>query len=303
MKGTIKKVCNSKIIRAIILLMIPIILELIIFNKIEFNKATIIRIGVIYSIYFLIAIYWILNKYSKNIKKISNILLKYRYAIACVALILLVIFKINFSSIDRWCPFLGESEAKGTLFGQARAIRSDEWLVTSMINLGQTQNEEGLKIYNENIAQGNANMIMAAAPVWDITSIAKPFNWGYLLFGTEYGFSFWWSLKIVALIMVSLELAIKITKKDKVLSWTGAIILALAPTMMWWLSTAIVEGYILGTAVIILFSYYMEHLNWKLWKKLLIALGMIITVPRFCIYIISSISSSICICYGNFYDK
>ena len=66
-----------------------------------------------------------------------------------------------------------------------------------MINLGQTQNEEGLNIYNENIAGGNCNMIMTAAPVWDIISIAKPFNWGYLLFGTEYGFSFWWSLKIV----------------------------------------------------------------------------------------------------------
>ncbi len=281
MKETVKKVWNSKIMKAIILLIIPIILELLIFNKIEFNKATIIRIGFIYGVYFLIFIYWILNKYSKKIRKISNILLKYRYIIAGIALFLLVIFKINFSSIDMWCSFLGEPEAKCTLFGQARSIRSDEWLVTSMINLGQTQNEEGLKIYNENIGQGNINMIITASPVWDITSIAKPFNWGYLLFGAEYGFSFWWCLRIIALLMVSLELAIKISKKDTVLSWAGAIILALAPTMMWWLSTAVIEAYILGGAVIILFSYYMEHLDWKLWKKLLIALGMIITVPGF----------------------
>lgn len=281
MKEKIKTITNNKIVKAIILLAIPIIIEILTFSKIEINKASIIRMGAIYAIYALAIIYTILNKYNTQIKKISEKLLKYRYPIALIILTLLVICKINFSSLDMWCSFLGEPEYRSTIFGKEKSIRSDEWLVTSMINLGQTKNEEGLKIYNENIASGNCNMIMTAAPVWDITSIAKPFNWGYLLFGTEYGFSFWWCLKIIALIIVSLELVLKITQKDKILSIAGAIILALAPTMMWWLSTAVVEGYILGLAVVVLFGYYMENLDWKIWKKLLIALGMIITIPGF----------------------
>ncbi len=281
MKEKLKQILNNKFIRILILLILPIIIEVLIFNKIEINKATIIRIGTIYSIYGLGILYFILNKYSSIIKKITENIIKFRYPIALIILVILVIFKINFSSLDMWCAFLGEPEARSTILGRERSIRSDEWLVTSMINLGQAQKEEGLNIYNENIAGGNCNMIMTAAPVWDITSIAKPFNWGYLLFGTDYGFSFWWCLKIVALVMVSLELILKLSKKDKILSIAGAIILALAPTMMWWLSTAVVEGYILGLAVVVLFGYYMENLEWKLWKKLLIALGMIITIPGF----------------------
>lgn len=281
MPKNIKEVVNNKIFKTIILLIIPIFIELLISNKIEINKASIVRMGTIYVVYFLAIVYRILNKYSILIKCILEKLLKYRYLIALIVLVILVVCKINFSSVNMWCEFLGETDKRSNIIGKERSIRSDEWLVTSMINLGQTQNEEGLNIYNENIAGGNCNMIMTAAPVWDIISIAKPFNWGYLLFGTEYGFSFWWSLKIVALVMVSLELILKITKKDKILSIAGAIILTLAPTMMWWLSSAVIEAYILGLAVIVLFGAYMENLSWKLWKKLLVALGMMITIPGF----------------------
>lgn len=59
------------------------------------------------------------------------------------------------------------------------------------------------------------------------------------------------------------------------------LILSIAPGIMWWFSTAIVDSYIWGMAIVVLFHTYMENLETKDWKKLLIALGMIISIPAF----------------------
>lgn len=50
---------------------------------------------------------------------------------------------------------------------------------------------------------------------------------------------------------------------------------------MWWFSTAIVDSYIWGMAIIILFNYYMENLNSTMKKKIGIAIGMLISIPAF----------------------
>lgn len=50
---------------------------------------------------------------------------------------------------------------------------------------------------------------------------------------------------------------------------------------MWWISTAIVDTYIWGMSIIVLFHYYMENLNWSKKKKIGIAIGMLISVPAF----------------------
>lgn len=241
----------------------------------------------------------LLDKYSKKAKKVLDYAIKYRYLIALILFVILVLGKINFSSVDVWCMYLNESEYESTIIGKERTIRSDEWLVQSPIFLAQTKAENGAQIYNENFAGGNSSALLTAAPAWDLSTLCKPATWGFLLLGTEYGFSWYWAFKFIMLIMVSLELALKVTKRDKLLSVTGALLLGLAPAMMWWFSTAVVDGYIYGTAVIILFSYYMENLNWKVWKKILIGLRNDNIFTRFCIYTISSIPSTFCIFHGN----
>ncbi len=221
------------------------------------------------------------EKTNEIIEKIADFIMKYRYLIAAIALVLLVALKINFSSVDMWCHYMNEPQTKSTILGKARAIRSDEWLTQSATMLGQSMNEDGYGVHNKNIAQGTSNMLMVSAPVTDIVAISRPLTWGFLLFGTEYGFSFYWVLKMIALLMVSIELVKKVTHNNNLLALIGGIVLGLAPAMMWWLSTAVVDGYIYGAAVIVLFGYYMQNLDWKLWKKLLIALGIIICLPGF----------------------
>lgn len=222
-----------------------------------------------------------IEKINNIIEKIADFIMKYRYIIALISLVLLVSLKINFSSIDMWCQYMNEPQTKSTILGKARAIRSDEWLTQTATMLGQAASEEGYGIHNKNIAQGTSNMLMVSAPVADIVAISRPLTWGFLLFGGEYGFSFYWVLKMIALLMVSIELVRKVTNKNNLLSLIGGIVLGIAPAMMWWLSTAVVDGYIYGGAVVILFGYYMQNLDWKLWKKLLIALGIVICLPGF----------------------
>lgn len=276
----LKKIKQNKFLKIIFFLILPFLIEILLEDKIQFDKAMIIRIGFCYAIYFAIAIFYTLKKQKDKIDQILNFIIKYRYQIAGVIFVLLVIFKINFSSLDQWSGFVGETDKNITIIGKSRQIRSDEWLVQTPFMLGQTLKGE-FGIHNENIAQGNLNMIMAQAPVMDITLISRPLTWGFVFLGVEYGFAFYWAFKVVALLLVSLELALKVTKKDKLLGITGALILGLAPAMMWWLSTAIADGFIFGGAVILLFSYYMENINWQIWKKILIAIGIVICLPAF----------------------
>lgn len=278
----IKSMFKSKIFLGIIAVILPIAIELFRFGKIEIELQTLMRIGYVYGLYIVIGIFYILNKYSKNVKKIVDFTMKYRYIIAVIVLGIIVIFNLNFSSIGMWSQYMNEPETKNAVIGKAREIRSDEWLTQSSFMLGQAASENGYNIYNENIAQGNSNMLFISAPVSDILEMCRPLLWGFHFLGIERGFSFYWGLKLVALILVSIELIKKvINKEDNLLSLIGGIALAFAPPMMWWMSTAVVDGYIYGAAVVILFSYYMQNLNWKLWKKILIALGMLICLPGF----------------------
>ena len=280
-KENLSKIIKSKVFITIIAILLPFLIEIIKFRKLEFNTISIIRIGFIYAIYALIGIYMLLKKYSEKLDKIASFIIKNRYIIAGIALIVLVLLKINLSSIGKWSDYLNEPNSKNVLLGEERAIRSDEWLVQSPMMLAQTQGEDAYKIYNKNIAQGTCNMLMVSVPVKDIVIIAKPLMWGFILFGQEYGFSFYWILKIIAIIMVSIEIVLKITKKDNLLSLVGGLLLAIAPAMMWWFSSAIADGYIYGMASVILFGYYMNNLDWKLWKKIAIGIGLLICIPGF----------------------
>ncbi len=127
--------------------------------------------------------------------------------------------------------------------------------------------------------------------------------WGFILFGQEYGFSFYWMFKIIAIIMISIEIVLKITKKIIYLLIAGGLLLALAPAMVWWFSSSIVDGYIYGMGAVLLFGYYMNNLDIKIWKKNSYWIWTTGVYTWFCICIISSIPSTICVFYVNIYAK
>jgi hypothetical protein len=76
---------------------------------------------------------------------------------------------------------------------QPRAVRSDEWLVTTPLALAQLSHNPRFPIVNRNIGDGQNMLINPLVPVWHLASLARPVTWGYLLLGARRGLAWsWW---------------------------------------------------------------------------------------------------------------
>ena len=209
-----------------------------------------------------LAIIYISNR--KGFKLLDFIYNK-RYIIACIILVLCVIFQINGSSIGCWENVLGYKTDRGILAGISRPIRSDEWAIFTPMALGQVAN--GFPYENPNLRGGTPTdmFIVYGEPVKDISMIFRITQIGYLLFGAGAGLSFYWCFRFIALFMASFEFLMLITNKNKRLSFVGGIIILFSPTIQWWYSTnALIEMIVSAEIGLVLFDKYFKEENFKL---------------------------------------
>ena len=101
-KEKLKAILKNKITIAILAIMLPFLIEILMFRKIEINKVALFRIGVIYAVYILIGIFKLLKRYDKKLNKAAEFFIKYRYRIAGIVLVSTVLLRINLSSISIW---------------------------------------------------------------------------------------------------------------------------------------------------------------------------------------------------------
>lgn len=277
MKDIILNILKNKYLLGIVLTILPILLEILLYQnyKVSFEKGTYIRLAYVYILYLCVFVYKFLARKKDKTKKILDFFVKHRYKIAVIVFIILVAGKIHFSSIGMWDNYIREG-TDITIIGEPRAIRSDEWLVTTPFNLSQEYN--GFKLVNDNVNVGNNDMNIFHAPVLDLSIIVRIFSWGYILFGNEIGLSWAWVLKIIAMFMINFELGRILTKKDNVLSLMTAVVLTFAPVIMWW---SILDNIAFATAIIVLFHTYLANNEFSLKRKCLIAYGMIVFLCQF----------------------
>ncbi len=280
-----KRTIKEKIIRllknqyliGIIATITPILLEIILYKNyvITFSKDTYIRLAYAYSVIILIYIYFWGTKRTEKLEKILNFIVKHRYKIAVIVFIILVSCRIHFSSIGNWNAYIHEG-VDSTIIGKSRAIRSDEWLVTTPFILSQKY--DGFKLVNENLDIGNNDMNVFHAPVLDATIVVKIFHWGYFLFGNEIGLSWSWVLKIIVMFMVYFEFGMMLTKKDKWLSLVFAVWLSFSPAVVWW---SILDTISFAMAIVVLFNAFVSNKELDIKKKILIAYAMIVALFYF----------------------
>lgn len=227
-----------------------------------------------------------LDNISNIIKKFLDILIKFRYLISLVLLIILVFFKINMSSVGHWDEYLSDFEqgkSTGTILGAARPIRSDEWLVQTPFYLSQTF--ENLPVNNELYAKDGQNMIIAYnSPVKDITIIGKPFNWGFLFLDRERAYSFYWIFKLLALFLLSFELSMILTQRKKYLSLLAAFWITYSPGVQWWFMQHLGD-LVFYTVAIMVASYHFFMINRKLYQRVLLAIALAISSIGFILVI------------------
>ncbi len=194
------------------------------------------------------------KKFFENTKKVVNFCIKWRYLVALVVFVLCVVFKVHGSSINEYNKMFDNYEqyaSETVLLGKSRTIRSDEWVVHTPYYMSQAYNDYA-KTSNMMSLEGQDMIVGYNAPVADITLIAKPFTWGYVLLGNEYGLSWYWCSKLILLVLVSFELCLIVTRKNKKVALLGAIMIAFAPAVQWWFVPHMVDVFFWGMALFVL---------------------------------------------------
>jgi len=126
-------------------------------------------------------------------KKSNHFVYKFRYIFLLLVFIFSLSLKLNFSSIGCWESYINSEKIDKSditvILGKARAIRSDDWLVQTPMYLSQSLNKSFYPVFNKNATTDGTNMILSSySPTFDIITIGKPFDWGFLLLGKDMGF-------------------------------------------------------------------------------------------------------------------
>lgn len=243
----------------------------------------------------------------KKIRSLGIFLIKWRYVIALFVLFCSISLNLNGSSIANWNSFGVRETVSGirsetktvddyqgiqklklwipslsrnddTIIGSPRPIRSDEWLVQTPFYLSQVKT--GNHFINKSYQDSGQNMMLAYnVSSWHISTIGKPFNWGFLFLGASRGLSWYWSFKIIALLLLSYEFAMILTSKRKILSVVSSFWITFTPTVQWWFMQHL--GDVVFFSLLIMVSIYHYFNSEKKVFKIIMAINLIIALIGF----------------------
>lgn len=200
------------------------------YNYAAVNVWIVLPLGALVSIALLAA--W---RFPEKAKSIADMCFKYRWVLAMLVFIFCVLLRLSGSSIgvfDEIFPTQNEPK-NSTIFGIHRWIRSDEFGVQTMKFFSQEYS--GYSLFSNRMSLSETNMVLDYySPVWNIAAIGKPLMWGYLLFGSEVGLSWYWCGMIILMFMASLEMLHILVPGQRWISVLGAIMITFSPAIQWW---------------------------------------------------------------------
>ena len=211
-----------------------------------------------------------MKRFWREVEKIGLLCIKWRYLIAAAIFVFCVVFQIHGSSIAEYNNLFensAEYNEESIILGKSRTIRGDEWAVSTPYFMSQQYNDFN-KNSNMMSLEGQDMAVAANSPILDITLLSKPFIWGYLLFGNDYGLSWYWCMKVILLVLMSFEFCMVITKRNKLVSLLGAFLIGFAPPIQWWFG--IIDIFVFGM-ILFLIGYYFFTTK-KRWQKNLYAI-------------------------------
>ena len=188
-----------------------------------------------------------------DIKKMYDWIFRKRVWIAIGFFVFMVLNKYNYSSMEQWDVYVqpGEgSQYAESVFGEPRAIRSDEWMVSLPRLMSGEFSDYGK--YNEIVRATKSSNLSASGLYCNYSALAQPANWGFYLFGTEYGVSFLWNFNMIFGFLFSFELCYILSKNNRLLSLMGASLIWFSGYNMWW---STVNWLLTGPAALV-FAYY-----------------------------------------------
>lgn len=220
-----------------------------------------------------------------NIKELYNNIYKYRFYIAGIVLIYAVLMGYSGSSIGIYNDIIQPNNREiyySPIFGDSRTIRTDEWAVNAPSFVSQCVDPNGnnYSYYHDSLRGTKTEMFSQLnQPILDILSIGKPFILGALILGASRGYSFLWAASIIALLLVSFEFCMVISKNNKLASLLGMLLISFSASTQWWQCYNIFTW---GMLAIVLFDKFM--LTKKFSTKILCSIGIFISGISYIFY-------------------
>lgn len=182
---------------------------------------------------------------------------RYRWPLAIALIALLTVCRISGSSVAYMANYVGGETFRGTLFGIPRAIRSDEWNVFTPLAFSQAYSGYAATSPLPRAMPTNVTMVYAQ-PAWALATIFRPFLWGFIVLGSEMGLAFFWSARLVLLLLVSYEFGRWFTHDDRWLSAAYGLLMGFAPIVQWWFAVnGMADLFIFGQGAVLLFARYL----------------------------------------------
>ena len=230
------------------------------------------------------------KRVSDRVKLVATKIIDYRWIIALLIFCVCVCLHLNGSSmstISVYLPTVTDAyvDESYNIVGEARGVRSDEYAVHTPTYFSQEYNNYAK--HSDRMGVGKTNMVLDYyAPTRDVTTIGKPFNWGYLMFGNEIGLSWYWCGLMIMLFMTAFEMFWILTKKDAVLSLAGMLLIGFSPAMQWWMIPHITIVFVYAMALFDI-GYYFFFAK-KKWIKWLVTGLAVIAIIGFALSIFPS---------------
>lgn len=128
----------------------------------------------------------------------------------------------------------------GPLFGEPRAVRSDEWLVHTPSIVSQARLDVPFNTTNSSVGAGAAPMLMGL-PTRHFSTVFRPQYWGFFLFEVERGFSWWWSFRVFGCLLGVFLMLYALTRGRSGIALTGSLWFYFSDFTQWWLSSGVPE--------------------------------------------------------------
>lgn len=218
------------------------------------------------------------------VKKMYNWMFEKRWVLGILLLLFLTINRYHGDSITYYSEFvqpnMGNMQASNPIWGEIRSIRSDEFLVSTPSTLASGYGDNPYGKYN-NIMRGTETLNITSGIYAGYATIASDiFRLVYLILPTEYAFSFSWYAPLVFGFLMSIELFYIISKKNKLVSVTGAFLIIFSSFYLWWGFS----GFFISAPGTVVCLYYFLN-NKEYWKKILYAVGIALCFSRFIVQI------------------
>lgn len=222
---------------------------------------------------FFVGLHFVLN-----ISQMYKNIFKKRWIVAGVVLLFLVVNKFHGESLAVYDsviqPGVG-NEYVEPILGKERIIRSDDFVVETPNKMASIIDGKFGK-YN-NIARGTETLNSVNGIYVGYSTIGRsPFQFVYKILGGEYAYSFCWYAPIILCFMVAIEFFFILSKRNALVAMTGACLEILSSFYLWWGF----PSFVLGAQASIVCVYYFINVQ-KLWKKILLGLGVAIAFANY----------------------